>query len=288
MVKEELNDQVVPVEEVMPSETKETLPSEEGLMDENIDVAEVPDDSNISTYFPNIEITDANRAELSEAAGKLAEYDVLKPRFENMKEQNREWISILNDDQSLAQTINDTCNGGNFWSNAAKYVDFKSIEPAEGEPEYENVQRRLDNLSAMEAQKQKEEEMSAMFAENEQKSGEIVDQYIADKGYTPEQTSQFLDALEDHLNAFFNRTFSPRMLDAIDKSINWDTEIGNAQEIGKQIGMAEIGNKKISDLQEKEIANETGDGMPDLMGVGMKEKVVKPQSYKEKFLDGVI
>jgi hypothetical protein len=296
-------EQIVPTD-VVPTETgnsdiavEETPPSEEALMDENIDSGKtsentVPiDDSNILKYFPSIEITDANRAELSDAAEKLAEYDVLKPKFEKMKEQNRVWVSILNDptdNYALAKTINDCRNGENFWSAAAKYVDFKSIEPTDGEPEYANVQKRLDNLSAMEAQAKQDEEMRAMFAENEQKSGEIVDQFIADKGYTPEQTTQFLDELGDHLDSFYKRTFSPRMLEAIHKNIVWDTEIGNAQEIGKQMGMAEVGNKRISDLQEKEIANETGDGMPDLMGVGMKEKAVRPQSYKEKFLDGII
>jgi hypothetical protein len=298
MVNEEIKDQVLPTEEIAPvvedteSVPEEAMPSEKAIMDENIDEAaspeEIPDDSNIAAYFPDVEVTPENRAELADAATKLAEHEIMAPKFERMKEQNRKWISVLADDQALAQAINDTVNGGNFWANAAKYVDFNSIAPAEGEPEYENVQRRLDNLSAMEAQQKQDAEMAAMFAENEQKSGELVDQFITDKGYTPEQTTQFLDELGDHLDSFYKRTFSPRMLEAIHKSIVWDTEMGNATEIGKEIGKAEIGNKRIDDLKEKELASETGDGMPDLMGVGMKEKVVKPQSYKEKFLDGVI
>jgi hypothetical protein len=60
--------------------------------------------------------------------------------------------------------------------------------------------------------------------------------------------------------------------------------MGNATEIGKEIGKAEIGNKRIDDLKEKELASETGDGMPDLMGVGMKEK----QSQKlDPFIEGL-
>jgi len=274
-----------------PSESTE-IPSEEAMMDENMGNTEADenneptDDSNIQQYFPNVEVTDANREELSKASEELAEYEVIKPKFDKLKEQNRKWISVLNDEPELAQAMMDTINGGSFWANAAKYVDLGSVAPAEGEPEYANVQKRLDNLSAKEQEAAKRSETEKRWQENEMKSAQVLEDFKNQNNIPDEQFDKFCEAISEILNAFYDRNLSVRLLNGIWKEMNWDSEMENNKAIGEQIGKAKVGNARIADLQEKELANEKGDGMPDLMGAPKKEPI--PKSYGQKWMEGVL
>lgn len=258
---ESVEEQIEPdVQQKMPTDATGAMPPGEGS----------GSDATINKYFPNVEITDANRSDLEDAAKKLEHY-------EKIKGVQREIAALFNAEPDLAQAFIDYRNGEDFFVALSKYIDFDSVKPVEGEPNYEkyqeNVSSRMKRLEEIEGKTQKRQS-------NEQKSIEVLKQFKADNNMSDEDFDKFFTSVAQILDAAFDGELTVDLLEAMYYRMNRDTELESARSMGEVAGK----NAKISTLKQKSMDLETGDGLPDLNGGSManQKPMAKPMITPRK------
>jgi hypothetical protein len=228
------------------------------------------DNSAISQYFPNVEVTEANRAELEDASTKLSEYEGNTAKMEKINAANRELMAILSDNEWVAEMLIDLKNGVPPDVALAKQVDLEAAKPIEGEapnPAYEEAKKtRMSRMEEKDKRKQ-------MYADNETKSIEALRKFKEEKQMPDEDFDNFFKALTQIISAAFDGELSQNLLESIYYSLNRDADM----EASKQIGVVEGRNEKIlNKIQSEE--EQAGDGLPNLNGTG---KTKDPEKKSE-------
>lgn len=275
----ESEEAMIPIQEEQPLE-QETETQPEVTETQPTETQEV-DNSSISQYFPNVEITEGNRAELEDAANKLAEHESMKAKMDKIIAANRELMAIINDNPMIADILIDLRDGVPADVAFRKHVDLEAEKPVDGEepnPAYAEAKKtRMSRLEEKEKRKQ-------MYADNETKSIDALRKFKDEKRMPDEDFDNFFKSLSQIISAAFDGELSQQLLESVYYSLNRDADL----ETSKQLGVVEGRNEKILSKIQKE-DNQAGDGLPVLNGANKPaETSNKEKSYAEKFLDGII
>lgn len=249
-------------EETLDQEPIETTTPEEVIegvapVDEGQTPTEPIVDEGIAKYFPNVAVTEENKAELLRA---VKQFDAL-----------RELAELFNSEPDLAQAIVDFRNGEDFWVALAKYVDMDAIKPIEGEPNFskweENKKARMEKLTAS-------EEKLKRIEENKGKTRAAIEAFMSENGISYEEFNPIMDMTIKLISAVGEGEITKELLTVVYKYMNLDDELKNAEMIGEQKGK----NTKITDLMDKEQGELKGDGIPDLKGSAVPPGSAKKQN----------
>lgn len=258
---------MTPIQEEQPLE-QETETQPEVTETQPTETQEV-DNSPISQYFPNVEITEGNRAELEDAVSKLAEYEGMKAKMDKIIAANRELMAIINDNPMIADILIDLRDGVPADVALRKHVDLEAENPVDGEepnPAYAEAKKtRMSRLEEKEKRKK-------MYADNEAKSIEALRQFKEDKKMTDEDYQTFFDSVLKILSAAFDGELSQQLLESIYYALNKDADL----DASKQMGIVEGRNEKILNKIQKE-DDQVGDGLPALNG-GNKPRETETRS----------
>ena len=251
-------------EETLDQEPIETTPPEEVIegvapLDEGQTPTEPIVDEGIAKYFPNVAVTEENKAELLRA---VKQFDAL-----------RELAELFNSEPDLAQAIVDFRNGEDFWVALAKYVDMDAIKPIDGEPNYskweENKKARMEKLTA-------KEEKLKRIEENKAKTQTAIQEFMSENGMKDyKEFDPIMSMTIKLISAVGEGEITKELLTVVYKYMNLDDELKNAEMIGEQKGK----NTKITDLMDKEQGELKGDGIPDLKGSAVPPGSAKKQNF---------
>ena len=262
-----MKDDAVQADEAMPDET---------IVADQADDTPPPEDEDsslITKHFPNVEVTDENRADLIAAAKKIERHDKI----------NRELSEIAENDPTFGRILIDLRKGADFQTALARHVDVENLSPMEGDPNYEewnaNISKRKDAMAERE-KKQAEEQ------ENIESSIKALKEFKESKGLKDEDAEGFIKYMMEILDSAFSGRLTPEFINRMYLAMNYDVDTDKNYQKGVQIGEVKASNKKLSDLKEKDDKENTG--LPDMSGGGGKMAARKPQSYGSKFLEDVL
>jgi hypothetical protein len=261
-----------PVAGTEPDKTGMTVSPEEEAA-----AMEVPEETNpIAQYFPNVTVTEDNRAELESAAAAMQEHEQMMPLMERYQKANRELAALFASEPGVQEAILEWQRGSDFASALSRYIDLEAIVPQEGEPNYDaysqNRQKRLADYDGK--QKRLTEQQ-----ENEKASIQALQEFVENKGMGDEDAQGFMNYLLETLDAAFSGRLTPELINRMYMAMNYDSDKESAQQEGMELGELKGRNAKISDLKEKSAA-EPATGLPDISeggaGVPGTEEKKKP------------
>lgn len=246
-----------------------------------VEAAETDETSEISKYFPNVEVTDANRDELESAVMVMGEHEEMKPRHEKMSASQKELAVIINANPELRGTLLDLRDGASWAEAVARNIDTETLTPAEGDPDREKWGvAKQERTAAHEKKMQRQQTIK----DNEEKAQQVLNSFKDRHELDDESALKFIQFADGLLGAAFDGDLTDNLLEGLYYIQNRDTDIENA----KKDGELSQKNANIEDYRDKE-EDVKGDGIPDLTaGSSVKETNKRPASFGANFMKGVL
>lgn len=152
-----------------------------------------------------------------------------------------------------------------------------AFEAVEGDPDYDKMS---EAFNAGREKVTKKRKLADDLKKNQEMSIQEITSYMKEKGYAEEEITARLQKMEEIRQDFLNDKIMKKHLEIIDKALDFDTAVAQAEEAGKVTGR----NEKI--VNTRESAKTMGDNLPSLTARNPKKQ--PPQTFGEKFLNGVI
>lgn len=224
----------------------------------------------ISTHFPNVTVTDENRAELETAVAEI-EY------ASRSREHNMKLGAMIQANPMLAAVFNDMGKGADLMEALSRQVDLRSIVPEEGEADYDKwANADKERMSKFESDKARK----ATIEENRAKTNKVLEEFYADNEMVDDEEAKdsFCKYVDEVLNSAFDGDISRELLDRMYTAMTHLDELDAVAEEKFIDGK----NAKIEDLKGKEDSIKTTD-LPDLNGGG--EAKTTSEKTTDPFLD---
>ena len=237
---------------------------DEVLGDESGAEATIEEPNLISKYFPNVEVNEANQAELDDVVNRL----------EKLLDVNKTLAALFSSDERIKKAIFDWRDGDRFEVAVNRYYDFANLDTSD-DPDLETARnQRMENYDASEKRK-------SDIGNNEKASLEALQQFVESKEMDDDGAMSYKKFVVSFLDKAFEGSLTPEFFDHMYKLMDYDNETKRIADTAREEGENTAANKKIDDFMEKE-DQQKGNGLPELGGGG--EVVNDSKATKDPFL----
>jgi hypothetical protein len=241
------------------------------------------DDSGILEYFPNVQVTEENREELTAAVNSIKELQETLPILDKYRQVNEELKILFSSEPGLGMAILEFRDGADFATALARHIDLENIAPMEGEPNKEAWDNaRMERKSKYEAKQKGEREQE----DNIQASIEALQQFQQEKGMADEDAQGFINYLMDMLGAAYSGRLTLDFINRMFMAMNYDSDLDKTKKEALEEGEVRGRNMKINQMKEKQ-ASKPGTGLPDI-NEGAQQMAKKPKGFGENFIDEIL
>ena len=185
-------------------------------------------------------------------------------------------VSVEND-PDFGAALSDILNGETARVALARNYGPDAFQAVEGDPDYDLM---TENFNKAKERIGKKRQMAEQIAKNQEMSVKEIQAWMEEKGYDDVAIQARLNKLEEIRQDFLNDKINRNHLQLIDKAMDFDTAVAQAEQAGKVAGR----NEQIVEKREKRAT--AGDGLPSLTAQNAKPE--KPKSYAANFLKGVM
>lgn len=208
-----------------------------------------------------------------EVSGALTEYlDELEGYQTSTEEANQKLTQVLQEVPELVGIIRDVSQGATITEALSRNIDIDEIKPMEGDPDYEAWNNNIESRKQTKAER---EAKSQMYKENLDMSVAEIKAFQEENGMTPEDTSKFLNTLNEFIGEVVDGKLTKTTLARMKKALDYDMDVEMAAKNGEVAGK----NAKIDAVKEKSKKKTDGDGLPAITGQGA---TAEAQPKKEK------
>jgi len=252
-------------------------PPAEAVPAEKVPVEETPAEDNtpgwkkrVKEYFKDREFQDDD--EMSVAAEEMI--DDLMDYKNKGQEASERLVALMESEPSVADLIADLMDGASLPEALAKNIDLDGITPMEDDPDYGKWEEAKNNrMEQVQAQKQFDEDLNG----NKVESSKNFQAFAEEKDLGEEETTAFLDKVDQYLDDIYRGKVSKEFLDAMFKATGYDEALVQA----RQEASTQAKNEKV-EAKKKEYKKPKGDGLPEVSGTGTP--IEKPRREKPAFL----
>ena len=217
-------------------------------------------------YTPDVDMADqaSMNAEVLALLGKLVNvHDKLLVAVEN--------------DPDFGAMLSEIFKGGTARTAIARAYGPEAFTAVDGDPDFDEMTKSMEEGRKRLDGKRKYAET---VKKNQQMSIQEIETYFQEKSYSEEEAIARIDKYMEIRQDFLDDKLTRKHLELLDKAMDFDTAVQQAEEAGKVAGR----NEKIVEKREK--MKTASDGLPELVGQGRKPE--KPKSFAGQFLDGII
>jgi hypothetical protein len=176
----------------------------------------------------------------------------LLTKLDNIQEK---FIVAIENDPDFGAALDEIFKGGEARVAIARAYGPDAFTAVEGDPDFDQMSEAFnqgrDKIS-------KKREASETLRKNQEMSMKEIEAFIADKGYGEEEVIARLKLMTEIKDDFLNDKLTRKHLDLLDKAMDYDTAVQQAEEAGKVAGR----NEKIVGQKEREKLST--DGLPKL------------------------
>lgn len=190
---------------------------------------------------------------------------------------HEKFMVAVENDPDFGAALSDILKGETARIALARAYGPDAFTAVEGDPDYEAMGNAYNSAKERIAKKK---EMAGTIAKNQEMSVNEITTWMEEKGYDDAGIQARLKKMDEIRQDFLNDKITKQHLELIDKAMDFDQAVANAEQAGKVAGR----NEKIVEGREK--MKVLGDGLPALTSRNPKKQ--PPQSYGDKFLKGVI
>lgn len=190
---------------------------------------------------------------------------------------HEKFMVAVENDPEFGAALSDILKGESARIALARAYGPDAFTAVEGDPDYDKMG---EAYNAARENIAKKKETASMIAKNQEMSIQEITTWMEEKGYDDAGIQARLKKMEEIRQDFLNDKITRQHLELIDKAMDFDQAVVNAEEAGKVAGR----NEKIVEGREK--MKNTGDGLPSLTSRNPKKQ--PPQSFGGKFIQGVI
>lgn len=238
-----------------PSPENETVP-------ESGTVAEIK--TIVEKYTPGVDLS-------SQEAVDAAVLSLLKALD---RVQTKLTVAVENDPE-LGSALAEIMNGGKGRVALARSYGPDAFKAIEGDPDYDEMTKAYQEAETRIKQK---EEYGTTLRKNQEMSIQEIKAWMDEKNYGDEEVRVRLEKMEELRQDFLNDKITKKHMMLIDKALDYDKDVANAEEAGKVTAR----NEKIVEKREKASANKT---IPQLTATGTKPKSARPTSLLQQLLE---
>lgn len=185
-------------------------------------------------------------------------------------------VSVEND-PDFGAALSEIFKGGNARTALARAYGPEAFTAVEGDPDFDEMTQSLEQGRKRVGEKRKYAET---LKKNQEMSIKEIEAYFQEKSYSEEEAVARIDKYMEIRQDFLDDKLTRKHLELLDKAMDYDKSVQQAEEAGRVAGR----NEKIVEKREK--LKTASDGLPELVGQGRMPE--KPKSFAGKFLDGVI
>ncbi|HPS25401.1 MAG TPA: hypothetical protein PLB28_07470 [Bacteroidales bacterium] len=182
----------------------------------------------------------------------------------------------VENDPAFGEALNDIFQGETARVALARAYGPDAFTAEEGDPDYEKMGKAFTDAQGRIAKKK---ETASMIAKNQEMSVKEITSWMEEKGYDDAGIQARLKKMEEIRQDFLNDKITKQHLELIDKAMDFDQAVSNAEEAGKVAGR----NENIVTSRKKEKL--ATDGLPSLTSSGAKAKPSKPKSLLQSLHD---
>jgi hypothetical protein len=194
-----------------------------------------------------------------------------------LKNVHDKLLVAVENDPAFGSALDEMFKGGNPKVALARAYGPDAFQAVEGEPDEEEMGKAFGEAQGRIANKK---ETATTIAKNQEMSIAEIQSYMEEKGYGEDEVQARLKKMDEIRQDFLNDKITKNHLQLIDKAMDYDQDVANAEEAGKVAGL----NQNIVEKREK--VKTMGDGLPNL--AAQNKKPAQPKSYGQKFFEGVI
>ncbi len=215
---------------------------------------------------PDAEINDDNYGTMLEKS-----FSEMAPKMERFNKANDKFKQMMNAEPVMAKVMADVSQGSKFVPALARYVDFSSMTPVEGDPDYTeweaNNAKRMEEWTAS-------QERNKSIEENVAKSEATVSSWMEKKQLKDEEAKSFASFVTELFDKAYSGEVTENFLNRMFQAWKYEDDVKTAEEVGITKGK----NAKIMEEKFDEEKAKTGDGMPFVDGGKAKEEETKKES----------
>lgn len=198
----------------------------------------------------------------------------LLQKFDNLHEK---LLVAVENDPDFGAALSEIFKGGTARIALARAYGPEAFSAVEGDPDFEEMTKNLEEGRKRVGQKRK---YADTLKKNQEMSIKEIEAYFQEKSYSEEEAVARIDKYMEIRQDFLDDKLTRKHLELIDKALDFDTAVQEAEEAGKIAGR----NEKIIEKREKMKAST--DGLPELTAAGKKSE--KSKSFAGQFLDGIL
>lgn len=188
--------------------------------------------------------------------------------------QTKLTVAVENDPE-LGAALSEIMSGGKGRVALARSYGPDAFKAVEGDPDYDEMTKAYQEAEARIKQK---EEYGKTIRRNQEMSLQEIKAWMEEKNYGDEEVNVRLEKMEELRQDFLNDKITKKHMMLIDKALDYDKDVANAEEVGK----VSARNEKIVEKREKASANKT---IPQLTATGTKPKSARPTSLLQQLLE---
>jgi len=199
-----------------------------------------------------------------------------KEAMDKARAINQRLVEVFEQYPEIANFMDDVMKGASPEIAIARNFDTDNIQPQDGDPDYDEWEKALQERKKKTADLSKfQEELDA----NKVESSKIFDKFAEEKGYDEAKMDEFLGEVDKFLSDIYRGRVTMDFLKAIEKAMNYGKDVADAAEQAK----IDARNEKIELKKEK--LKPKGDGIPNLTPTGeTADAPKKEEDYADKLL----
>ena len=207
---------------------------------------------------------------LEDQAGMNAAVLSLLQKLDNVHEK---LLVAVENDPDFGAALSEIFKGGNARTALARAYGPDAFTAVDGDPDFDEMTTAFAEGQKRIGEKRKRAET---IRKNQEMSVKEITDWMESKGYDDASIEARLQKMDEIRQDFLDDRITKSHLELIDKAMDFDTAVQQAEEAGKVAGR----NEKIIEKREK--AKTATDGLPTLTGQAPKAAPERPKSLLEQ------
>lgn len=193
--------------------------------------------------------------------------------LQNLDRVQTKLMVAVENDPAFGAALSETMQGGKFRVAAARAYGPDAFQAVEGDPDYDEMTQGYQEGYTKLQEKQK---YAKTIAKNQEMSMKEIEAWMNEKGYGEEEIKARLAKFDEIRRDFLDDKLTKNHLNLIDKAMDYDKDVANAEEAGA----VRERNSKI--VEKRERSKTASDGLPQLTSAGQKPKPARPVSLLQQ------
>jgi len=199
--------------------------------------------------------------------------------MQKYKDSNDRLTQAFQENPELLAVVRDVLKGASIAVAIARNVDIDELKPMEGDPDYEEWGKAAETRKSTAAERAK---MAQELSANLDMSAKEVEAFASENGFDEEKTNKLLADIDVFVGDVVRGKLTKNTLAKFMKAIDYETDIAEAEKVGEVKGKNAAYTKKKADKEQ-----DTGDGLPELIGSGAAMKPEKKAMPKDPFMEAM-